>query len=191
MRRSRILPIALILALAGSLPALGGVAAAESPTRAFKAERYALKLLNCTRTGGWVTAQGGCKGGGSGKYSARRPALERSKGISNKVARPWSQTLVVEDECEHELPGHPSVSQRFVSAGYEHWGRGENIGCAWGYTPRLAVLMTHRGMQAEKSYGGGHWKNMKNRLWKRVGISVHHMDGRVVVVYDFYAKAVR
>ena len=50
------------------------------------------------------------------------------------------------------------------------------------------MLATHRGMQAEKSYGGGHWKNMKNKRFKSVGIGVAKKNGRIMVVYDFYGK---
>ena len=38
-------------------------------------EKYYLKLLNCTRTGGWVLADGSCKGYGSG---TTRPTASRS-----------------------------------------------------------------------------------------------------------------
>ena len=43
-------------------------------------------------------------------------------------------------------------------------------------------------MQAEKRYRGGHWKNIKNRDFKSVGIGVATGEGRVMVVWDFYGQ---
>ena len=46
-----------------------------------------------------------------------------------------------------------------------------------------------RAMQAEKSYNGGHWKNIKNRYFQYVGIGVYKYSGRVRLVEDFYRPA--
>jgi len=43
-------------------------------------------------------------------------------------------------------------------------------------------------MQAEKSYNGGHWKNMKNGAFKSVGIGVATSGSTTMVVYDFYGR---
>jgi hypothetical protein len=164
---------------------------AAGPIRARHAEKYAMKLLDCTRTGGWVRADGSCRGYGSGRFSARRKPLKRSWGISNKVAYPWAKALAKANECGHVLPGKPRLPQRLAAKGFGSGGYGENVGCGWGYTARQAVLVTHRGMQAEKSDDGGHWRNMKDRDWKRVGVGVAKINGRVMVVYDFYTEAVK
>jgi hypothetical protein len=178
--------IAVMLAAVIVMPA-----AAASPARVFDAEKYALSLLNCTRTGGWVTKAGKCKGWGSGTYSGKRAKLPRSKGISKKVAFDWSSDLVVAKACGHALPGEPTFGARMSQAGYKNSYIGENVGCGWGgASPKMIILSTHRAMQAEKSYGGGHWKNMKNRGYKSVGVGVATRDGRTVVVYDFYGKKV-
>jgi len=176
--------LALVMVVAMVAPA-----AAAAPTRVWSAEKYALSLLNCTRTGGWVTAKGTCDGRGSGKYSALRPALKRSKGISRKVAWPWARALVAAEACAHTLPGKRQLRERFSIKGYRYHYIGENIGCGWGSaSPKQVVLATHRAMQAEKSSGGGHWKNMKNERYKSVGIGVATRNGRTVVVYDFYGR---
>jgi hypothetical protein len=176
--------LAALLATAVAAPAVG-----SSPTRAKKAEWYALSLLNCTRTGGWVTAAGRCRGRGSGKYSAKRAPLQRSMGLSHKVAWPWARKLTIAKDCAHELVGEPLLGGRFSSKGYRHYVIGENIGCGWGGRPaKQIVLATHRDMQAEKSYGGGHWRNMKDPDYKSVGIGVANSNGRTTVVYDFYGK---
>ena len=84
-------------------------------------------------------------------------------------------------------PGKPDLVQRFRRKGFLYWRYGENIGCGGG-DPKRLVLLTHRMMQAEKSYNGGHWKNMKNRAFKSVGIGVATNGDTTMVVYDFYGK---
>lgn len=184
--RTGLVALMLSAALATTMaaPAIGA-----TPTRAKGAERYALSLLNCTRTGGWVTAKGDCRGRGSGKYSAKRPGLKRSTGISNKVAWRWARKLTIAQTCGHVLPGEPVLGQRLASEGYRHYVYGENVGCGWGgRTPKQIVLATHRAMQAEKSYQGGHWLNIKEKAFRSVGIGVATSGGRTTVVYDFYGK---
>src|SRR6185503_4114828 len=61
------------VALAAPIAAAAGAADVvptddATPARHGAAERLALRLLNCTRTGGKVRADGTCKGYGSGRY---------------------------------------------------------------------------------------------------------------------------
>jgi uncharacterized protein YkwD len=176
--------MAAIMLLTAIAPAV-----AATPARATSAEKYALNLLICTRSGGWVTEKGTCRGRGSGKHSAKRPPLKLSKGISRKVAWPWARALTSAQDCAHVLEGRPVLGERLNSKGFNHQFYGENVGCGWGGAPsRRVVLATHRAMQAEKSYGGGHWKNMKRSGYKSVGIGVATMNGRTTVVFDFYGK---
>ena len=176
--------VAMLLTLVAVAPASAG-----DVTRVSAAEKYAHKLLNCTRTGGFVTKNGSCRGYGSGDYSDRRPALRLHKGISNKVAWPWARALVTHDVCGHVIPGKPTLTQRMRNKGFRYWYYGENVGCGWSTADATAVVLaTHRAMQAEKKYQGGHWKNIKNRGFKSVGIGVAMGDGRVMVVWDFYGK---
>lgn len=178
--------LALSLAAASVMPAL---ASDDVPTRIWSAEKYALSLLNCTRTGGWVAASGRCKARGSGKFSAKRAPLPRSRSISKKVAWPWASTLTAAQTCGHVMPGEPDLRQRLSASGFAYRSFGENVGCGWGgATPKQVVLSTHRAMQAERSWGGGHWKNMKYGGYKSVGIGVATRNGRTTVVYDFYGK---
>jgi hypothetical protein len=160
-----------------------------APQRHGSAERLGLRLLNCTRTGGWVRADGTCKGRGSGKHSSRMPALRLHGGISDRVAYRWSAELVRARTCAHDLDGHPGVARRFTLAGFRYPSYGENIGCGWsGTTVRQMVIRSHLAMQAEKRSGGGHWRNMKNRGFKSVGIGVASLDGWTTIVYDFYGR---
>jgi hypothetical protein len=144
-------------------------------------ELYYLKLVNCTRTGGWVLSDGTCKGYGSGRYSKYVAPLIRSGGIS-KVSRAWAKKLAVNDQCKHGDPG-----ARLRAAGYTSYYWGENIGCRNGYSNAFrAVLLSHLSFQAEKSTGGGHWRNIKNSRFKYIGIGVWKYSSRVRLVTDFY-----
>ena len=188
---TRLLSLATVVALVLALGAVGpAVGADTSVHRATKAEKYALKLLNCTRTGGWVKADGSCKGRFSGKYSDYRRPLRLHQKISNRVAWPWARTLAVNNVCGHSIAGAPQLSERIRFPGYRATSYGENVGCGWGYgrQAKKLVLASHRAMQAEKRYNGGHWRNMKNGRYRSVGIGVAVRNGTVMVVYDFYGR---
>jgi hypothetical protein len=156
-------------------------AAASTPPY-YAVETYYLKLVNCTRTGGWVLSDGTCKGYGSGRYSAYVPPLKLSPGLSS-VARAWAKRLLLANACTH---GDPSA--RLRAAGYTSGTWGENIGCGNGISnAHNSVLQSHLRYQAEKSTGGGHWKNIKNARFKYIGIGVWKGSGRVRLVTDFYS----
>ena len=48
------------------------------------------------------------------------------------------------------------------------------------------VLTTHRMMQSERSWGGPHWSQMKDRAFVSVGIGVVTAAGNTRIVIDFY-----
>jgi Big-like domain-containing protein len=146
-------------------------------------ERYYLKLVNCTRTGGWVLADGSCKGYGSGSYSTYVKPLSLSSGISSKVSRPYAKKLAVGNDCSHFMGGDPG--DRLRRAGYTSYRWAENIGCRSG-DPYDAVLASHRFFQSEKGTGGGHWRNIKDSRFSLIGIGVWKSEGRVRLVTDFY-----
>jgi hypothetical protein len=187
---TRTVSLATVLALLLALVAIGpATAGSATVTRQPSAERYALNLLNCTRTGGWVRPDGSCAARGSGKYSTHRRPLRLHKNISARVAWPWARALVVNDVCGHSIAGKPSLAVRLRGKGFRFGTYGENVGCGWGHgDARAVVLATHRAMQAEKSVGGGHWRNIKSDRYKSVGVSVAVGSGRTMVVYDFYGK---
>ena len=167
----------------------GFAVAAASPAPAeaytppfYTVETYYLKLVNCTRTGGWVLSDGTCKGYGSGRYSKYVAPLKLSSGLST-VARVWAKKLTINDRCKHGDPG-----ARLRAAGYTSGTWGENIGCRNGVSnAHQAVLWSHLSFQAEKSSGGGHWKNIKNARFKYIGIGVWKAYNRVRLVTDFYS----
>ena len=51
---------------------------------------------------------------------------------------------------------------------------------------KAAVLGSHLFFQSEKSYNGGHYRNMMNAAYTQVGIGVWVSGGRVRLVVDFY-----
>ena len=181
----------LTVVLAGTFFAtvFGFAVAAASPAPAeaytppfYTVETYYLKLVNCTRTGGWVLSDGTCKGYGSGRYSKYVAPLKLSSGLST-VARVWAKKLTINDRCKHGDPG-----ARLRAAGYTSGTWGENIGCRNGYSSATkAVLLSHLNFQSEKSTGGGHWKNIKNARFKYIGIGVWKAYSRVRLVTDFYS----
>ena len=142
-------------------------------------ETYYLGLMNCTRTGGWVTSTGACSSPGGRNVAP----LVLSSGISSKVSRPYAKKLAVGADCSHFIGGNPG--DRLRRAGYTSYRWAENIGCRSG-DARSAVLGSHLFFQAEKASGGGHYVNLMNAAYDRVGIGVWVSGGRVRLVIDFY-----
>jgi uncharacterized protein YkwD len=144
-------------------------------------ERYYLGLMNCTRTGGTVTSGGDCSSPGGRNVAA----LKLDSGISSKVARPYAKRLAVNGDCSHFIGGNPG--DRLRRAGYTSYRWAENLGCRSG-NPYSAVLASHRYFQSERSWSpqGGHYVNMMNSQYDRVGIGVWVSGGRVRLVIDFY-----
>jgi len=137
--------------------------------------------MNCTRTGGLVTATGACSSPGGRDVAP----LKLSSGISTKVSRPYAKLLATRGECSHFIGGNPG--DRLRRAGYTNYTWAENLGCRSG-DPRDAVLASHRFFQSERSWSplGGHYVNLMNRKYDRVGIGVWVSHGRVRLVVDFY-----
>jgi len=144
-----------------------------------KVETYYLGLMNCTRTGGWVTSAGRCSSPGGRNVAP----LKLDAGISSKVTRPYAKLLAVGGDCSHFIGGNPG--DRLRRAGYTSYRWAENIGCRSG-DPYKAVLGSHLFFQSEKSYNGGHYVNLMNAAYNRVGIGVWVSGGRVRLVIDFY-----
>ena len=144
-------------------------------------ERYYLGLMNCTRTGGWVDSGGNCDSPGGRNVAP----LKLSAGISSKVARPYAKRLAVGNDCSHFIGGNPG--DRLRRAGYTSYRWAENLGCRSG-NPYSAVLGSHRYFQSERDWSpkGGHYVNLMNAAYDRVGIGVWVSSGRVRLVVDFY-----
>jgi len=142
-------------------------------------ESYYLRLMNCTRTGGWVTSTGSCSSPGGRNVAP----LRLDAGISSRVSRPYAKKLAVNNLCTHFSGGNPG--NRLSAAGYTSYIWAENLGCRSG-NPYSAVLGSHLYFQSEKPYNGGHYVNLMNSAYDRVGIGVWVSGGRVRLVVDFY-----
>jgi uncharacterized protein YkwD len=142
-------------------------------------ESYYLRLMNCTRTGGWITSGGSCSSPGGRSVAA----LKIDSGISARVSRPYAKLLATGGACSHFIGGTPG--NRLARAGYTSYRWAENLGCRSG-NPNSAVLGSHLYFQSEKSYSGGHYVNLMNAAYDRVGIGVWVSSGRVRLVVDFY-----
>ena len=145
-------------------------------------ERYYLGLLNCSRGGGIVTSSGACS---SPSGSGLAP-LVLDAGISDDVSRPYAKMLATTGVCSHFDGGNPG--DRLRRAGYTSYRWGENLGCRSASSATESVLGTHLYFQSERSWSppGGHWVNMMNPEYTRVGIGVWVAGGTVRVVIDFY-----
>ncbi len=142
-------------------------------------ETFYLGLMNCTRQGGLVTSSGSCSSPGGRSVAA----LKLDAGISTKVSRPYAKKLALSGVCSHFSGGTPG--NRLSRAGYTSYIWAENLGCRSG-NPRSAVLGSHLYFQSERSYNGGHYVNLMNPKYDRVGIGVWVSGGRVRLVIDFY-----
>jgi uncharacterized protein YkwD len=163
-----------------AIPHPSGTGASGSVSASwYSVETYYLKLMNCTRTGGWVTSTGACSSPGGRNVAA----LKLSSGISDKVSRPYAKYLAVNNLCNHFYDGTPG--NRLSRAGYTSYNWAENIGCE-DISPYKSVLGSHLFFQSEKPYNGGHYVNMMNSLYTEVGIGVWVSNGRTRLVVDFY-----
>jgi hypothetical protein len=169
---------ASLFAFGASAATPAGVSAATP--RWYAVETYYLRLLNCTRTGGWVLGDGSCKGYGTGHYSRYVAPLKRTAGLS-AVSRSWAKVIATTGACRH---GDPSA--RLRHAGYRGGWWGENIGCWDLASAYKSVLADHLAFQAEKATNGGHWRSIKNAKYKYVGIGVWRANGHTRLVTDFY-----
>ncbi len=177
----RLLAVVGFVLMFGVLSVAPAAAAIESRYPA--QEQYALSLVNCVRTGGWVTAKGVCIDYGTGKHAPKLKPLKFSERLASEISRPQTRRLARAGYLSHDLGG--SISTRFKRAGITCCQYGENLGHM--VTPiKGAIIWIHRAMQGEASYNGPHWKNFRDRRYKYVGIGVWRSGHDVYVAYDFW-----
>ncbi len=146
----------------------------------YAVEVYYLKLMNCTRTGGWVLSNGSCSSPGG----LSTPPIVLDAGLSSRVARPYAKLLAQTGACTHFYNGSPT--DRLHRAGYSGWAA-ENLGCRSAANAYASVLGSHLYFQTEKPCSGYcHYANLMNPDYKRCGIGVWVYGGRVRLVVDFY-----
>jgi hypothetical protein len=177
-RHSAALVVLLAALVAAPSPAAAGVA-----PRWPGVEAYYRSLLDCTRSGGWVEADGTCDTVDADQRVPKRPALQRTRVLSRDVARPHARRMARAGVLSHDLGG--SIRERFARAGAADGRIGENLGYASG-DPKDAVLRIHRLFQDEWSYDGWHWRNMTDGRFREVGIGVWVKDGRTWLAVAFH-----
>lgn len=186
--------IASLLTL--SLIALTAVpVAAGAPWRARGAEDVAARLTKCIRAGGHVTKVGKCRGWGKGIYAKKLPDLKRSRKISNKVSAPWAMKSVTWYGTRRCWIGHSrfgsTVDSRFAAVSLKNIANGENMGCGFYGNAKKTVIRVIRMWQAEKSYNGWHWRQIRDRDFKSFGVGVARYGGRKTqIVLNLYGKLV-
>ena len=179
-RASRLLAATLLMVVVSAISAVP-VAALDSrwPTQ----ERFALSLLNCTRTGGWVKDNGVCIDRGSGKHSTYRKPLTLKTLLANDIARPQARRVAKAGYLSHTIGG--SITTRFARAGIHCCAMGESIG-HWRSGVRAAVIQVTLMVQAEKGTNGWHWRNVKDARFHFVGIGAWAKGRDVYVAFDFW-----
>jgi hypothetical protein len=159
---------------------VGSEVTAASPW--YAAEVYYLSLMNCTRTGGWVTVDGAC-GSDTHHTLPAQPALVLDPDISAKVARPYAKYLADNNLLSHYLLDATPHS-RLCSAGFCGSTWGENLASPGSYG-QAGMITIEVFYQNESFCGCEHYYNVMNPHYTRVGIGVWETSGHVRVVIDF------
>jgi hypothetical protein len=164
----------------------GGVASTTAPWHPM--ELYYLALMNCTRTGGWVTSSGSCSSVTHHVMPAQDP-LSYNAGIANAVSRPYSKALADRGALTHYLNGTTPHS-RLSAAGYTSGSWGENLSSP---TSKYASGMIHTEIYFQNEYrckSGqcefAHYFNIMDPYFRSAGVGIWVSNGRVRLTIDFY-----
>jgi hypothetical protein len=177
--------ICLLMPTAPAAAANGtGISASEEN----ELQRFALSLVNCARTGGYVTRSGTCDRHPAKRLRSRyRRPLKLSETISERVAEPLAAKCRRLGRCGHHLMA--SYRTRFRRVGIRTRHVGEALG--WGgRSARQSIIGSFRVMQREKlrpspTWGRWHWRYIKDPDFRRVGIGIARSGSRTYIVYDF------
>jgi hypothetical protein len=173
-------PQARYYATGVKIPWTGSEASTSSPWHA--AELYYLSLMNCTRTGGWVTGAGLCSTQTHHTMPAQGP-LVFNAGIANNVSRPYAKVMADRVVLTHYLDGTTPPS-RLAAGGYAGYSWGENISSP-SNPEQSGLISTEIFFQNESWYKGGHYVNIMNSHFHSAGIGIWVSNSTRVVI-DFY-----
>jgi hypothetical protein len=165
--------------------ATGGGPIANSPWGA--SERYYMRLMNCTRTGGWVTRSGECSSASRHTLPAQLP-LKLDSGISSRVSRPYAKFMADHSFLLHRDPYYGSTPQsRMVAGGYTNYAWGENIASP-STSGNAGMIDVEIFFQNEYPCRCEHYANIMHPMFDRagVGVWVGQKTGKVRVVINFY-----
>ncbi len=158
-----------------------GRATASAPY--YASEIYYFNLMNCTRTGKWVTSNGSCSTATHHTLPAQSP-LTYSARISNLVSRPYAKFMADHRIFIHE--GYHDAHWRLCNwGGYCGSSFGENI--AWptssGRSGMIAVEIYY---QNEYWCRCEHYYNIMASWLHQAGVGVWVTGSNVRVSIDFY-----
>jgi hypothetical protein len=162
------------------IPWIGGIASSSAPWHS--AEMYYLSLLNCTRTGKWVTSTGLCSTQTHHTLPAQA-ALPYRSDIADGAARPYARELAIRNALTHTLDG-TTIRTRLAAAGIYPSTYGENISSP-GNASASGMIAAELFFQNEYWNRGGHYANIMNPKYRSVGVGVWQQLGRTRVVIDF------
>jgi hypothetical protein len=164
----------------------GGVASRTAPYHA--SELYYLAIMNCTRTGGWVTSGGSCSSVTHHVMPAQ-DALRFDAGIANNVSRPYSKAQADRGVLTHYLNGTTPHS-RLAAAGYGGGAWGENLasppnaGASGMLNAEIYFQNEYRCRSGRCEFA--HYYNIMDPYFHRAGIGVWVSGHHVVLTIDFY-----
>jgi hypothetical protein len=156
-----------------------------SSARWHSSEVYYMALMNCTRTGGWVTSKGTC----SSVTHHTLPAQGRlglSTGISNAVSRPYAKYMADHRLLSHFLHfgGGSNPHARLCAKGYCGSSWGENIASP-SSTSSGGMISIEIFYQNEYWCRCEHYANIMNGHYSVAGVGVWFSNS-VRVAIDFY-----
>ena len=159
----------------------GGVASASAPYHA--SEVYYMNLMNCTRTGGWVTTSGTC----TTETHHTLPAQGRltlNTRISNLVSRPYAKFMADRRILDH-YAYHDAHWRLCNWGGYCGGSWGENIASP-SSAGRGGMIDIEIFYQNEYWCRCEHYYNIMDPYFNQAGVGVWVSNGVVRVSIDFY-----
>ncbi len=150
----------------------------------YGSEVYYLQLMNCTRTGGWVTSAGSC----STETHHTLPAqgnISLNSRISSLVSRPYAKYMADNRLLDHYLNGTNPHSRLCDWGGYCGSSWGENIASpsSAGQGGMIAIEIFY---QNEYWCRCEHYYNIMDPYFHEAGIGVWYSNS-VRVSIDFYS----
>jgi hypothetical protein len=164
------------------VPMSGGIASSTAPWHAM--EIYYLNLMNCTRTGKWLTSGGMCSTDSHHTLPAQ-PPLAYNTGLANSVARPYAKALADRVALTHYLDGTTPSGRMCSWGGYCGASWGENVGNA-GAANQAGMIAVEIYFQNEYWNKGGHYRNIMNAHFHTAGIGLWYSNCARIVI-DFYS----
>jgi hypothetical protein len=166
-----------------NIPWTGGRASSTSPW--YASEVYYLRLVNCTRTGRWVTPSGACSTATHHTMPAQ-DALTLDRGISNLVSRPYAKYMADNRLLDHFING-TTPHYRLSAQGYTSRDNGENIASP-STSGKAGMVAVEIFFQNESPCRCEHYYNIMYPYFRTAGIGVWVSSKSHVtrVVMDFY-----